>query len=259
MADGELVDMASQFKGLPMADLIGGPLRAACDAQIALANATATFIKVVGFMPPSPAQIANQGDSALGDIRTAKFSFERAGVDPLTNTATSETVVLNVPLLAVVKIPSLFIDTVDITFDMEVKSSASSKESEDKAGKFSADAHVGWGCFSMNVHVEGSVATHKENTRSSDNSAKYHVEVHASDKGMPEGLSRVLDMMNAALVPRVATVTAAPLVGQLSLTAEQKSATVALDLANIKAKTDADKANADAAAAAAAAAKAKST
>lgn len=113
-----------------------------------------------------------------------------------------EDVVMDVPLLAIVKVPSLFIDTVDITFDMEVKSSSSQKESEDKAGKFSADMEAGWGCFSIKVHVEGSVATHKENTRSSDNSAKYHVEVHASDKGMPEGLARVMDIMNSAIVPK---------------------------------------------------------
>jgi hypothetical protein len=28
----DLIDMASQFKGLPMGDLIGSPLTAACDA-----------------------------------------------------------------------------------------------------------------------------------------------------------------------------------------------------------------------------------
>jgi len=65
----------------------------------------------------------------------------------------------------------------------------------------SADASVGYGCFSLKVHVEGSVSSHKENTRSSDNSAKYHVEVHAEDRGMPEGLARVLDIMQQAITP----------------------------------------------------------
>lgn len=198
MADGELIDMASQFKGLPMADLIGGPLRAACDAQIALANATATFVKVVGFKPPTEGDDAN----AVGDIRTAQFKFTRSRMKDDGTGTEDEDVVMDVPLLAIVKVPSLFIDTVDITFDMEVKSSSSQKESEDKEGKFAADMQAGWGCFSIKVHVEGSVATHKENTRSSDNSAKYHVEVHASDKGMPEGLARVMDIMNAAIVPK---------------------------------------------------------
>lgn len=140
MADGELIDMASQFKGLPMADLIGGPLRAACDAQIALANATATFVKVVGFKPPTEGDDAN----AVGDIRTAQFKFTRSRMKDDGTGTEDEDVVMDVPLLAIVKVPSLFIDTVDITFDMEVKSSSSQKESEDKAGKFSADMEAGW-------------------------------------------------------------------------------------------------------------------
>ena len=67
--------------------------------------------------------------------------------------------------------------------------------------KMAADASVGWGPFSLKVHVEGSVASHKENTRESDQSAKYHVAVRAEDKGMPEGLARVLDIMNSAIAP----------------------------------------------------------
>jgi hypothetical protein len=41
--------IADQFKGLPMADLIGGPLNAACDAQVKLAKATEAFIHSVSF------------------------------------------------------------------------------------------------------------------------------------------------------------------------------------------------------------------
>jgi hypothetical protein len=66
----------------------------------------------------------------------------------------------------------------------------------------SLDASVNWGVFSAKVHIQGSVATHKENTRTSDNSAKYSVAVHAEDKGMPEGLARVLDILQSAAAPR---------------------------------------------------------
>ena len=38
----------------------------------------------------------------------------------------------------------------------------------------------------------------KKNTRQSDNSAKYHVQVHAKDSGMPKGLARMLDMLATA-------------------------------------------------------------
>jgi hypothetical protein len=186
----ELIDMASQFKGLPMADLIGSPLTAACDAQVKLAVATANFIKTIGFYPPAA---GSTDPNAVGGVRTAKFAFTRHTTDG------PEDVEMDVPMLAIVNVPALSVTKVDITFDMEVKSSSASKESSDTSAKMSADATVGWGCFSLKVHVEGSVSTHKENTRSSDNSAKYHVEVHAEDRGMPEGLARVLDIMQQAI------------------------------------------------------------
>ncbi|QGZ42177.1 uncharacterized protein DUF2589 [Pseudoduganella flava] len=201
----EIIDMASQFKGLPMGDLIGGPLTAACDAQVRLASATADFIKHVGFLPPK----GNDPDG-IGDTRLAHFAFTRPVADRNDATRTvEESVTLDVPLLAIVKIPSLAITKVDITFDMEVKSSFASRETEDKSGKFGADISVGWGPFSAHVHLEGSVSTHKENTRTSDNSAKYHVQVLAEDGGMPEGLARVMDILHTAIQPR----TAAPAAG----------------------------------------------
>ena len=49
--------------------------------------------------------------------------------------------------------------------------------------------------------VTGSISAHQSNTRSSDNSAKYHVDVRATNHGTPEGLARVLDMMAANVAP----------------------------------------------------------
>jgi len=57
------------------------------------------------------------------------------------------------------------------------------------------------GPFSLDVKVHGSVSSKSEHTRTSDNSAKYDVKVIARDDGMPEGLSRVLDMLNSAIAP----------------------------------------------------------
>jgi hypothetical protein len=190
--------MGDQFKGLPMADLIGSPLLAACDAQVKLANASAEFIKVVGFTPPD-----KDGNS---DVRNVKFVFDRPV--PLDSNAAAgaanqtERVELDVPLLAIINVPALAINSVDVVFDMEVKNSETTKESFDAAAKMSADASVGWGPFSLKVHVEGSVSSHKENTRSTDQSAKYHVEVHARDNGMPEGLARVMDIIQSSVAPK---------------------------------------------------------
>lgn len=202
-------NIADQFRGLPMSDLIGGPLIAASDAQVTLANATASFIRTVGFLPKYGDDGKINPDDPYGSIRTATFKFNRpvrgAIPDKDTHWVPTETVELEVPLLAIVKIPSLSIVNVDITFDMEVKSSESFKESDAKSGSLGAEASVGWGPFKASVKITGSISSAKESARSTDSSAKYHVEVHATDSGMTEGLARVLDMMNASIAPKAIT------------------------------------------------------
>lgn len=192
MAD--IVNMADQFSGLPMESLIGGPLQAACKAEVMLAAAVTNFIEVVGF---EPAQ--EKGGKRVA--KTVAFSFQRPATDPEGKTIGSETVSMEVPVLSILNIPSLVVDQVDVVFDMEVKSSQASQQTSDKSGDLDGSAKLGWGIFSLDVHIKGSVSSHQSNTRSSDNSAKYHVEVHAKQAGMPEGLSRVLDILATAVQP----------------------------------------------------------
>lgn len=199
---GELVKMSDQFQGLPMDTLIGGPLTAASDAQVKLARATADFIKVIGFLPPS-----NGDDGSVGDTRTATFKFKRpveqaGGAEGSLPQISEEEVELEVPLLSIVNVPNLSVSTVDISFDMEVKSSFETKSSIDAEAGFKFGAQAGYGIWSAKVAVQGKVSAHKENTRKSDNSAKYHISVHAEDKGTPEALARVMDILQTSVAPR---------------------------------------------------------
>jgi len=190
MAD-QLVKMSDQFGGLPMEQLIGGPLKAACNAQTLLAKASSDFIKDVGL-----------NDDGKGNLsaRTVDFGFTKPVQDAAGNT-TMEKVDLQVPLLAIINTPSLSVKEAEVRFTMEVKSSTSSKTTSDSKADLTAKAKYNAGLFSCEVTVHGSVANHSENSRSSDNSAKYDVKVVARDDGPPEGLSRVLDMLNDAIAP----------------------------------------------------------
>lgn len=188
---GELVNMSGQFAGLPMKDLIGGPLQASCDAQTLLATATCGFIKDVGMV--------SKGDAM--EALTVNFSFDRPGIDPATQKPINETVNLNVPLLAIVNTPNLSIKEAEVKFTMSVHSSSTDQSSTDKEATVDAEAKFGWGPFSAKINVHGSVASHSSNTRESDNSAKYDVKVLARDDGPPEGLMKMLDMLGTAVAP----------------------------------------------------------
>jgi hypothetical protein len=191
------MNIGDQFKGLPMEDLIGGPLSAAVKSNTDLAKATAAFINDIGFEKVKDAE----GVIVPGPARMVDFVFERPGLDKDGNN-TVEEVKMKVPMLAIVPIPNLQVDLVDITFDMEVKSSTKSVESSASKGEFSASMSAKIAFFSINASVSGSISSSKENTRSTDHSAKYHVEVKATNHGLPEGLARVLDIMNDAAKPR---------------------------------------------------------
>lgn len=185
--------VGNQFKGLDMHSLIAGPLIAACEAQSMLAVSTADFIKQVG--------LEESKDGQPGKVKTTSFSFQRGLIGEDGKSAGTEMVSMEVPLLSIVKIPTFAIDDMNITFDMEVKSAESSESSSDKKGEVDAEAKVGFGPFSARVNIKGSIACHEQNTRSSDNSAKYHVSVHAKDFGTPEGLARMLDILATASTP----------------------------------------------------------
>ncbi|MCI8483105.1 MAG: DUF2589 domain-containing protein [Lachnospiraceae bacterium] len=177
------MSIAEQFAGLDMKSLIGGPLTAAADASILLARSTADFINDVGF-------------DANGRVRTASFGYQRRSAND-DGTSNLEEMKVAVPVLAIVPIPNLQVDEVNVLFDMEVKQSEKSEKATDLGASLSGSAKFG----PIKVNITGSVSSHSSNTRSSDNSAKYHVDVRASNHGTPEGLSRVLDMMASCISP----------------------------------------------------------
>tara|TARA_R100000808_G_C2135763_1_gene144124 strand:+ start:1233 stop:1769 length:537 start_codon:yes stop_codon:yes gene_type:complete len=166
-----MANIANQFTGLPIENLISAPLLAAANGQKALAATTAQFITEVGM-------------DDKGNTKSVKFQYEDG----------TEAVALDVPLLSIINIPSLCVDTIDVNFDMEVSTQTASKSSTDSSAELSVKA--GFGCWSASF--TGKVSHHSENSRKSDTSAKYSVAVHGKQE-KPEGLMKVLDMLNNSI------------------------------------------------------------
>lgn len=169
-----------------MEQLISAPLAAAAEASIRLANETSQFIKTVG--------IDDQGH-----VRNAEFHYVKHSIDE-SGKSTPREMQVDVPLLAIVPIPNLQIDEVNILFDMEVKQS----ESKDSRTDLSAKGKGSLGFGPAKISIIGTVSTYQSNARKSDNSAKYHVGIRATDHGIPESLARVIDIMSESLTARIA-------------------------------------------------------
>jgi hypothetical protein len=133
--------------------------------------------------------------------RSLDVQMQRVMTDPTDGTQSVKTLYSKVAMLPLVPLPALAITSADIAFTMEVKTSEVDKTSEDKSGSFSASATGGFWGMKYSVNMSGSVATHKENTRSTDNSAKYEVKVHAEQLPPTEGMLKLSDYLTQMLEP----------------------------------------------------------
>lgn len=176
--------------GIPIEHLIGGPLVAASKASLMLARATAEYITTIGF------------DKARGGtVRNVDFLFERPNQDATTGEVIIEEIHIQLPLLSIVPIPNMQIKTLDLEFSIEVKTQFHEKEADDLSEQ-GREQKTDWQRSENVLKIHGTPTTHRENTRESDKSARYYVQLHAEDRGIPEALARVLDMMAAAVAPR---------------------------------------------------------
>lgn len=185
-----LVDMSKQFGNLPMESLIGGPLAAVAKANGQLVSTNAQFIQDIGMVKDKDGNM---------QARMVPFKFDKL-MDLGGGKTEMQEVELKVPMLAIVQVPALSVKEANISFDMSVNSSTEDSSSSDSEASLDATVKVGFGLWSVSAKIHGKTSSHQSHTRKSDNSAKYHVDVRATDEGMPEGLARVLDIMHDSIV-----------------------------------------------------------
>lgn len=176
--------IADNFKGLPMAELIGAPLQAVCQSQVQLASASYQFIQAIGF----------EEDGTTS--RLIKFDLQR----PVESESGIQVNTVNVqaPFIGLVPIPSLLIEDVTIDFQMEVTDVVSNKDTSQQEGDITTAYKSFWG---LSVQIHGKVTTSRENTRSTNQTAKYQVHVGARQQPPTEGLSKLMDIMASCTAP----------------------------------------------------------
>lgn len=174
------------FKGIPMRDLIGAPLQAACESQQKLAETALDFMLRIGF----------EADD-LEKARVIKFNLERPVETP--EGITTNTIEVQAPFLGLVPIPTLLIESVDVDFQMEVTSTTTSKDTLSTEVLTKAGYK---GLFSrVSVDIQGKVSTTRENTRSTNQTAKYQVHVSARQQRPTEGMSKLMDILASCTAP----------------------------------------------------------
>jgi sRNA-binding protein len=176
------------LQGIPFSQIIGSPLKAAIEAQTMAAQTTWKFIQEVGL---------NTDEKGNKTAVNVSFDFLQNG----------KMARLNVPLLTIVPIPYIAINSIDIAFKAKINAESSThteaSESSDTSASGKFEAKIGWGPFSAKLEASASYSSKKDSKATQD--SKYSVEytldiaVKAGQESMPAGLARVLDILNNSL------------------------------------------------------------
>jgi hypothetical protein len=176
------INFASELGSIDFRKMIGGPLQAAVDAQVASSLATVNFINAVGFTSPDGKR----------ELVMVDFSHTRAEVDAQ-GTETKKDVAVRVPLLAMLQIPSLRIEQVVVNFNVKLNSveTAAVSTKFDVGGELS----IGWGPVNFKV----SASYQRKTTTNVEVKREYAltVNVKAVQDEIPAGLDKVLGILAA--------------------------------------------------------------
>ncbi len=176
--------IADQFSGLPLEDLMATPVIAGVHAQTA-----ARKEYVQGLF-----EIAFEDDKKT--TRVLEMTFNRP-IEDNDGGISTQIVKVEAPILGIVPVPALMVSHVKAEFTMEIKTQDSSKNARD--AEVTAEASVGWGPWKASI--SGKVTTHSENSRQTDQSAKYTCSIEAEQAAPVEGMSKLMDLLASAVDP----------------------------------------------------------
>ena len=175
-------NFTSELNNIDFQKMIGGPLQACVNAQVASSLATVDFINQVGF-----AEVNGKKELVMVD-----FSHTRNDVNA-DGTAKKTEVSIKVPLLAMLPIPSLRIEHVVIDFNVKLNSVETSKV-EQSIG-VNTEISAGWGPVKFKV----SASFQRKSTTGVEVRKEYalNVNVKAVQDEIPAGLEKILNMLAA--------------------------------------------------------------
>jgi len=187
---GVSTNLTAELNNIDFRKMIGGPLQAAVDAQVASSMATVNFIKSVGFVQ----KLDSSGNpDGFPELVMVDFTHTRKDVDPKTGVETDNDTHVKVPLLAMLPIPSLRIEHVIIDFNVKLNSVESSSTSDELGVK--AEVGGGWGPvnFKVSASYQRKTATNVEVKKE----YSLNVNVKAVQDEIPAGLEKILGMLSA--------------------------------------------------------------
>ena len=184
--------ISDNFTGLPIGLLICQPLIEVAKGQAELCNVYLDQLFRLAFksMPD-----LEKGEAV--EARTVKFKLNRMVVDAASGETKPVTVDVEAPLLALVPVPAFTMEEATVNFTMEVKDSTSDKLTKSDESTLQSSLSA-WG---FSTTISGKVTTSRENTRTSDKTAKYDIYARAAQQPAAEGMAKLSSIFASVIEP----------------------------------------------------------
>jgi hypothetical protein len=182
-------DLVSELNNIDFGKMIGGPLQAVVDAQVASALATVNFINEVGFVKKAD---PNDPTKTIKELVMVDFSHKRKDVTA-DGKSNDKDVFVRVPLLAMLPIPSLRIDHATIDFNAKLNSVASSSVSSDLGIGGEVGGKIGPVSFKVSASYQRKTSSNVEVKKE----YSLNVNVKVVQDEIPAGLEKILNLLSA--------------------------------------------------------------
>lgn len=184
--------ITNDFVGLPLGLLVSQPIIEVAKGQAELCNVYLDQLFKLAFKTiPDPSS-----DTAV-ETKVVKFTLNRTVVDANGGGTKTVPVTVEAPLLSLVPVPAFTMDEATVQFTMEVKESTAEKDTSTSETSFQS----GFSAWGFNASVSGNVSTSKENTRTSDKSAKYDIFARAVQQPAAEGMAKLTSIFASVIEP----------------------------------------------------------
>jgi hypothetical protein len=173
---------AADFQALPLEFIVAAPLVAAVKAQAVVAETTKNFI----------AAMLKDGKPITVDF---SVSYKEADKD---GKMQDKSVMVTAPLLSLVPVPHLRIDSLTTHFKYEVTQTVRNVSATEKgieAGFQTGALLSAW----VSGTVKGSVSSKSSEDATMNRSGTLEITVHASEAPIPEGLAKILSFLGRAV------------------------------------------------------------
>jgi Protein of unknown function (DUF2589) len=177
-------NLVSELNNIDFGKMIGGPLQAVVDAQVASSIATVNFINNVGFVVDA---ITQKKELVMVD-----FSHKRKDIKA-DGTADDKEIFVRVPLLAMLPIPSLRIEHATIDFNVKLNSVASSSVSSELGLAGEASGKLGPVSFKVSASFQRKTSSNVEVKKE----YALNINVKVVQDEIPEGLEKILNLLSA--------------------------------------------------------------